>query len=116
MDNITKIIDLEMTRGDTFELNLDAKNDDGSLIDFEEAYLTIRKNNTTSSEQLVQISLGNGITKNSDGTYNFKIDSELTKNIEISSRYYYDIQIKVNGNVYTPFKGKFAITWEVTDE
>lgn len=53
-------------------------------------------------------SLGHGISKLSDTKYQFIIDPEETKNLDITD-YVYDVQLKIGSVVKTPLSGKLMI-------
>lgn len=106
------ILDLEMTRGDTkaFGVNISGLTDQ----DLDTAYLSCRE--TPDSEEYVfQKSLGDGISKVETGKYRARIAPEDTAELDTGT-YYYDLEIGVNGDIFTILKGKLKITYDVTRE
>lgn len=114
----------EFTKGDTFAFALQFAELGQS---FETVYLTCRDGQSIDDNMMFKLSLNDGIEEeintieNEDETtttiynYKFRIAPEKTKNLE-SGVYYYDIQISANGDIYTIYKGKIKLTWEVTKE
>lgn len=105
---------ITMTRGDTLSFGLEFYDEDGNAFtdDLESAFFTCKKN-YTDGENLFQKSLGNGITKVSDGQYAVRVAPEDTVGIE-SGKYFYDLQIGVNSDVFTLLKGVLEIERDVT--
>ncbi len=105
------ILNLEMTRGDTKAFAIEIS---GLEQDLETAYLSC-KLNQDDENYVFQKSIGNGITKIETGKYRAKIAPADTKNLEIGT-YYYDLEIGLDGDIYTIAKGKLQITYDVTRE
>ena len=100
---------IKMIRGDTVSFGLEF---DGLDQDLDTAFLTVKKNHTD-SENLFQKSLSDGITKQNDGLYVVRIAPNDTAGAE-AGKYYYDLQIGVNGDYFTILKGVFEIEKDVT--
>ena len=97
-----------MTRGDTVSFNMEIE---GLDQDLDTAFLTCRKSYT--GEILFQKSLGNGITKQDTGLYVLRIAPEDTKDVE-PAKYYYDLELGVNGDKFTILKGVLDIEPDMT--
>lgn len=98
---------IEMVRGDTFEFTMQF---DDLAADLSSAYFTIKNG----SANLVQLSIGDGITKIGDGVYDVKMSpaDTATKN---PGRYPYDCEITTaDGEVYTILIGWITIQPDYT--
>lgn len=109
-------LNLEMTKGDTLSFGIKIYNLGQNL---DTAYFTCKKN-YDSNAVIFQKSLNNGITFDSadaSGNYVYKVRlaPEDTADVDIG-KYYYDVQISCNGDIYTIMKGVFTIDYEVTLE
>ena len=102
---------LTMIKGDTVAFGIEIDGLDGQ--DLDSAFLTC-KEIPTSSAYIFQKSLGDGITDNGDGTYNVRVAPEDTENVTAGA-YFYDLQIGINGDVYTLMLGLLTILQDVTD-
>lgn len=104
-------LNLEMTKGDTFSFGVEFE-DLGQEI--EEAYFTVKNNYDDLS--LFQKSLDNGIELDHiDGNnyyYKVRIAPEDTENLE-PKKYYYDFEIRINGDVFTILKGILDLEFDV---
>jgi len=106
-------LNLEMTKGDTLSFGVEIYNLGQNL---DAAYFTC-KTNYDDEMTVFQKSLGDGITlDNSDesGNYFYKvrIAPEDTENVEVG-KYYYDLQIEANSDVFTILKGVLTIDYDV---
>ena len=99
---------LSMVRGDTAAFGMEIT-DLGQ--DLESAFFTVRK--SYDGDIVFQKSIGNGITKVSTGVYSIRIAPDDTKNIE-AGRYYYDLQIAANSDVFTVLIGVLDVEHDVT--
>lgn len=105
---------LSVIRGNTFAFNF--------IVDeeVEEAYFSgkidLNKDNT---DYLFQKTLENGIElveHTKEGyMYIVKVAPEDTNNLD-EGTYFYDLQIKINGDIYTPLIGEYRIKDDVTRE
>lgn len=107
-------LNLEMTRGDTLSFGMEIYKIGKEL---DTAHFTC-KNNYDDDTSVFQKTLGHGITldkHDEDGNYFYKvrIDPADTKDL-LDKKYYYDIQIGVNQDVFTIAKGILTIEYDVT--
>ena len=106
---------LELIRGDTlsfaFEVEFDEAPQKLEKVDF------TCKTNLDDDAVVFHKGLGNGINfSKQDGTklyYIVRIAPEDTKNLE-TGMYYYDLQIELNGDVFTILNGALKIESDVT--
>lgn len=97
-----------MARGDTMSFGMEIE---GLDQDLDTAYFTCRKNHTEAP--VFQKSLGNGITKVGDNQYTVRIAPDDTESLE-AGKYYYDLEIGVNGDKFTILKGILELEQDVT--
>lgn len=103
--------DIRHVKGDTYSSAMVIEN---LGQDLETAYFTCRENLNDDSEKLFVKSLNNGITQveyddeNDIRKYAVRIAPSDTKNLQ-SGTYYYDLEIGINGDIFTIMKGKFII-------
>lgn len=103
-----RIIDLKSTIGDTFQFDFKIKDPETALTD---AFFTIKKN-LEESENVLQLSIGEGIEAKEINIYRVVITSEQAELLR-EYAYYYDLKLFFNENSYTPIKGKFYPQWKV---
>lgn len=98
-------------KGDTFSCGLvveDLGQDDIEI------FFTCRENANDDSSKLFSASLGDGISlvehdeEKDIRKYAIRIAPDKTKNLQAGT-YYYDEEIRVNGDVFTIMKGRFII-------
>lgn len=99
---------IRLTRGDTLSFGFEIEGVDN----LETAFFTCKKD-INDNANLFKKSLGNGITKTDDG-YVVRVAPADTKNAEIG-KYFYDLQIGVNNDIFTVLKGVFEITYDVSE-
>ncbi len=106
---------ITMTKGDTlsFGLELLDENEEAFTDNLDSAYFTC-KQNYTDSVNAFQKSIGDGITKADDGKYIVRVAPEDTREIK-AGKYFYDLQIGVNSDIFTILKGVLEIEQGVTD-
>ena len=104
MDN-----NMNMVRGDTLSFGMEFVDFDQDL---ETAFFTCKKN-YDDEQPVFQKSLGNGITKIETGKYVVRIAPEDTKDID-AGKYYYDLEIGANSDIFTILKGVLDIEADVT--
>lgn len=113
MKMVKNNLNLEMTRGDTLSFGVEIYSLGQSLTT---AYFTC-KNTYDAETSLFQKSIGNGISldriENEDYFYKVRIAPGDTENLEVG-KYYYDMQIEANGDVFTILKGILTIDFDVT--
>ena len=100
-----------MTRGDTLSFGMIVEGLGGQ--DLETVYFTCRRNH--SEPPVFQKSLGNGISKTGAGEYVIRAAPEDTKDLE-PGKYFYDLEIGVNGDIFTVLNGVLEMQWDVTTE
>lgn len=105
---------INMVRGDTLAFGLDFENLDQDL---ESAFFSV-KVNATDDYYIFQKSLENGIYKVADNEYIVRIAPEDTAELD-AGNYNFDLQISVNGEVFTIMLGIIVleqdVTWEVSE-
>ena len=101
---------IAMVKGDTFSFGLEFEELEQDL---DTAYLTV-KESYDDDTQIFQKSIGDGITKVDTGEYTVRIAPEDTQNIE-ARRYYYDLQVGVNSDVFTILRGILWVKNSVTE-
>ena len=103
-------------KGDTYS---NAMILEGIGQNLESAYFTIRDTLKDDSEILVEKSLGNGISlveydaENDIRKYIIRVAPDDTKDLQ-SGTYYYDLEVGLNGDVFTVMKGTFTIEQDST--
>ena len=103
-------------RGDTYSFGLVSEDEQ-----FDSVYFTCRNGLNDNSPVLFQKSLVNGIgitetEETQEGTlykYSVRIDPTDTEDIN-SGTYYYDLQIELNGDIFSIMKGRFIIEQDCT--
>lgn len=107
---------ITMVQGDTLSFGMELYDENGNVFDtdLDEAYLTC-KQNYTDNANVFQKSLDDGITKIDDGKYTVRVAPDDTKDVE-AGKYFYDLRIGVNSDVFTVLKGVLEIDWDVTKE
>lgn len=109
---------ISFTKGDTYSFRFRRRYNDGSAIlsIAENVIFTVKRHKNDRSPTL-QKSLGNGITFDyKTGYYYIIINPSDTKNMDFNSEYWYDIEINDHGGdyVFTPVKGPFFLSWNIT--
>lgn len=101
--------DIRHVKGDTFSCALTVENLGQEL---DTAYFTCRDSLNDDSEALFVKSLDEGISivETGENTYKYaiRIAPDDTKDLQ-SGTYYYDLEVGVNGDIFTIMKGKFII-------
>lgn len=103
---------ITMTRGDTLSFGMEVKDDTGNGIELDTAYMTCKKALTDDVNVFLK-SLGNGITEIGDGQYAVRVAPEDTANVS-AGKYFYDLQIGVNGDIFTVKKGVLELEADIT--
>lgn len=104
----SRIYNIDMVRGDTLSFGFEV---DG-IDNLDTAFFTCKKNGDD-TEFLFRKSLGNGIYAAENGKYGVRIAPEDTQNIE-PGLYYYDVEIGVNGDIFTILQGRLKILQDTT--
>lgn len=111
--NVTSEQNLTMTRGDTFAFGIEIE---GNTQELDAAYLTVKKD-IDADVYVFQKSLEDGISIVETGddsiSYRVRIAPNDTKNLE-AGKYPYDLELRLNGDVFTPIKGVLYIEKDVT--
>lgn len=97
-----------MTRGDTMSFGIEIE---GLNQDLDTAFFTVRK--SYSESPVFQKSIGNGISEVDDNQYAVRVAPEDTADLE-PGKYYYDLQLGVNSDVFTIIKGVLELERDVT--
>ena len=112
---ITRKKNISMTRGDTLSFAVHFKGLEGQNLD--DAYFSC-SSNYMSNDYIFIKKLYEGINKEEDestypDTYIFRVDPSDTENAA-PGLYYYDIEVHINGDVYTVLAGNLLIKPDVT--
>ena len=107
---------ITMDKGNTLSFGMELYDENGNAFDtdLDYAYFTC-KQNYTDNVNVFQKSLDDGITKIDDGKYTVRVAPDDTKDVE-AGRYFYDLKIGVNSDVFTVLKGVLEIDQDVTKE
>ena len=109
---------IEMHRGDYKPLKFPVTNSNGKQLDldFDEIYITFKRNNRIKEEVLFQKRLSTGeITKDENGYYHFAIMPEDTENLSYYDKYCFDIEVyKENPLIKQTRLGVLNLTEETT--
>lgn len=104
---------LKMVRGDTFTFTIEI---DGLTTDLTDAYFSCKKNKDDDN-YVFQKSLGSGIEKTdeTDTSKSYKVTIAPTDTSDVDEgNYYYDLQIAVDGEIFTPLLGILNIVADIT--
>lgn len=101
---------ITMVRGDTLSFGMVLEQLDQDL---DTAFFTV-KESYSNDDYVVQKSLNNGITKLETGKYCVRVAPEDTAKLEVK-KYFYDLQVGVNGDVFTIIKGVLELEYEATE-
>lgn len=99
---------IRLTRGDTLSFGFEIE----GVSDIDTAYFTCKKD-INDNVNLFKKSLGAGITKTDEG-YIVRVAPADTKDAEIG-KYFYDLQIGVNNDIFTVLKGVLELTYDVSE-
>lgn len=102
---------ITMVRGDTLAFNVVPLDSDGNVVSVSSAYFSCKKNRAMSSYEF-QKSLGDGIIQDAGGLM-VRVAPEDTADID-AGRYYYDLQLGVDDDIYTVLIGSLSIEQDVT--
>lgn len=102
---------IAMVRGDTLAFAVEIEDLDQDL----DTCFFSCKSDPSDTEYVFQKSLDNGIEKESIGKYKVRVAPEDTENVE-PGKYYYDLQIGLNSDIYTVLKGQLEIVFDITRE
>ena len=108
--------DITIIRGDTMSFNFQLQGLGGQDPD---DIVLEAKEDFNDTEHIFICSVSNGISKVSydeetdTATYTVRLSPEQTKELLLAD-YYYNLQIRVNGDVLTLLKGKLTLEYNVT--
>lgn len=105
---------IRISRGDTLSFGIQVYDEDGGPFgqDLEHVYFTC-KSNRSDSRFLFQKSLSDGISKVGQGAYTVRVAPSDTANAK-PGRYFYDLEIGCNGDVFTVMRGVLELMQDVT--
>ena len=102
---------IKHVKGDTFSC---AFTTEGLGQDLDNAYFVCRENANDNSQVLFQCSIGDGISlveydeEKDIKKYAVRVAPEKTENLQ-SGTYYYDEEVRINGDVFTIMRGIFIL-------
>lgn len=102
---------IAMIKGDTLSFNVEVFDQSGAPMTVDTAFFTVKKN-IGSDEPTFQLSMNNGITY-VDDLLVVRVPPSATDTLE-AGRYYYDLQLGVDDDIYTPMIGMLTIEQDVT--
>lgn len=106
---------LEMIKGDTFSFTIEI---DGLTTNLDSCYFSCKKNKDD-TDYVFKKSLNDGIELLESGTnstsYKIRVAPEDTEDVE-EGNYYYDLQIGVDNDIFTPLLGVLTLHNDVTRE
>ena len=103
---------ITMVRGDSLSFGIQIYDQDKALMDIEEAFFSCKKN-INDSAYVFQKSIADGIERMELGVYDVRVAPEDTAEIE-AGRYFYDMQVRLNSDIFTIMKGVLEIEMNVT--
>lgn len=105
---------IRMTRGDTLSFGVQVYDEEGApfVQDLERAYFTC-KSNRSDTRFLFQKSLSDGISKAGQGSYVVRVAPSDTATAK-PGKYFYDLEIGCNGDVFTVLRGVLELMQDVT--
>lgn len=103
---------LSVFKGDTLSFAVEIEGLDNQEL--ERAYFTV-KENKDDAEPLIQGTLGAEIWKIDATHYGVRIPPSSTVVLE-PGRYFYDMQISLNGDTFTILAGKLIVKKDITED
>lgn len=105
---------IRMVRGDTLSFGLQLYDETGTSFgqDLERAYFTC-KSNRSDKRYLFKKSLSDGVSKVGRGSYVVRVAPSDTADAK-PGKYFYDLEIGCNGDVFTVMRGVLEIMQDVT--
>ena len=101
---------IKSVRGDTMAFAIEIEDLDQDL---DSAYFSC-KQNYTDEDYVFQKSIGDGIEKVETGKYRIRVAPEDTATVD-PGRYYFDLEIGANGDIYTLMRGILELLPDVTE-
>lgn len=102
---------LEMVRGDTLSFGIEISDEEGQLIQVDTISFACKKT-PHDEEYLFQKTLNDGISE-SENKYVVRVAPEDTENADLGL-YSYDLEIGVNGDIFTILIGTLKIINDIT--
>ena len=103
---------ITMVKGDTLSFGVEIYDQSGALMDVDDAVFVAKKN-YTSETAVFEKTLGNGITRDSLGTYVARVAPDDTEDAE-AGWYYYGFRVEKNNDIYTIMRGIIELEPEVS--
>lgn len=103
---------ITMVKGDTLSFGVEIYDQNGALMDVDDAVFVAKKN-YTSETAVFEKTLGNGITRDSLGTYVVRVAPDDTEDAE-AGWYYYGFRVEKNNDIYTIMRGIIELEPEVS--
>lgn len=103
--------DFVMVRGDTLAFGVEIE---GLGQDLDTCYFSC-KTDPSDTSYVFQKSLDDGITVVEQGKYRVRVAPDDTENLN-TGKYFYDLEIGINGDIYTVLRGKLEIVYDITRE
>lgn len=106
---------ITMVRGDTLSFGVEIIDENGDRISQKlDTVILTCKSNKSADENLFQKTLGDGVEERDGGLYAVRVAPEDTANAE-PGKYFYDLEIGVNGDIFTIMHGVLEIVQDVTE-
>lgn len=103
---------ITMIKGDTLAFGVEITDQLGAWLDIDAATFVCKKNYTDYAA-VFEKTLGNGITKVSDGHYSVRVAPSDTASAE-AGLYYYGFRVQKGNDIYTIMRGILELDPEVT--
>lgn len=103
--------DFVMVRGDTLAFGVEIE---GLGQNLDTCYFSC-KTDPSDTNYVFQKSLDDGITVVEQGKYRVRVAPDDTENLN-TGKYFYDLEIGINGDIYTVLRGKLEIVYDITRE
>jgi predicted alternative tryptophan synthase beta-subunit len=103
---------ISMVRGDTLAFNVEVTDETGAAVTVDSAFFTCKKNPALMAYAL-QKSLEDGIEQEGK-LLTVRVAPEDTENLDVGN-YYYDFQIGVENDKFTPLIGMLTLQQNVTE-
>ena len=113
--------DITAVRGDTVSFNFQVQGLEGELPEDAGDLVLTCKETPEDETALFEITLGNGIleqeydTEDDVVTYSVRIAPGLTEDLDLG-RYYYNLRLKIHGDVITLLRGRFELVYDIKEE
>ena len=103
---------IRMIRGDTLSFGIELMDENGDPFaqDIDSAFFTCKSN---LSDTLFKKTLSDGISKADTGKYTVRVAPDDTRQAK-AGKYFYDLEIGVNGDKFTIMHGVLELVQDVT--